>query len=91
MKFVIPKNYDFQNKFLGFISYTTLFLNIVWFLFVYCLLSLFIHDIYLKISIFISLSLPLLILSIVGFNKEDLLYVLSYIFKIYSESKNICL
>ena len=30
MKFIFPKNYNFKNKFLGFIDYTTIFINIIW-------------------------------------------------------------
>ena len=30
MNFIFPKNYNFKNKFLGFIDYPTIFLNIIW-------------------------------------------------------------
>ena len=29
MKFIFPQNYNFDNKLLGFIDYTTVILNIV--------------------------------------------------------------
>ena len=29
MNFIFPKNYNFKNKFLGFIDYTTIFINII--------------------------------------------------------------
>ena len=35
MKFIFPQNYNFKSKFLGIIDYSTLFLNIVWDLFIF--------------------------------------------------------
>ena len=32
MKFVIPQNYNFKNKFLGIIDYSTLIINVIFYL-----------------------------------------------------------
>ena len=94
MKFIFPQNYSFKSKFLGFIDYSTLFLNIIWDLFIFCLLDLFVLDISVKTSLFIIFCFPLFLFSIIGFNHENFIYVLSYLFKylfnkkIYFYSKN---
>ena len=37
MKFIIPQNYNFSSKLFGFIDYSTAFVNVVWYIFVFCL------------------------------------------------------
>ena len=81
MKYIFPQNYVFKNKLLGFIDYSTLILNIIWDLFIFCLLDLLIKNVSIKISLLIIFCFPLLLFSIVGFNHENFLYVLMYIFK----------
>ena len=81
MKYIFPQNYVFKNKLLGFIDYSTLILNIIWDLFIFCLLELLIKNVSIKISLLIIFCFPLLLFSIVGFNHENFLYVLMYIFK----------
>ena len=81
MKFIFPQNYSFKNKILGIIDYSTAFLNILWYVFVFCLLHLLIHNWNVKIFLFISFCFPLTIFSIVGFNGEPVMYVLKYILK----------
>lgn len=81
MKFIIPQNYTFKNKLFGFIDYSTLFLNIIWDAFVFCLIDLFFKNISLKISLFIILCFPLFLFSIIGFNHENFVYFLTYLIK----------
>ena len=81
MKFIFPQNYSFKNKLFGFIDYTTLFLNIIWDFFMFCFLDLFNLNISIKISIFIIFCFPLFLFSIIGFNHENFIYVLTYLFK----------
>ena len=45
MKFIFPQNFAFKNKILGVIDISTLFLNIFWDTFIYCLLNLFFSNI----------------------------------------------
>ena len=94
MKFIFPQNYAFKNKLFGFIDYSTLILNLVWDAFVFCLLDIIIPNITVKLSLLIVFCFPLLLFSIIGFNHENFLNVLVYLFKfikkpkIYFYSKN---
>lgn len=81
MKFIFPQNYNFKNKFLGIIDYSTLLLNIIWDLFIFALINLFFQNITIRIFIFIIFCLPILLFSIVGFNHENILYILIYLMK----------
>ena len=81
MKFIFPQNYSFKSKLFGFIDYSTLILNIIWDFFVFCILDLFRISFTLKISIFIIFCFPLFLFSIVGFNHENFIYVISYLLK----------
>ena len=87
MKFIFPQNYSFKSKLFGFIDYSTLFLNIIWDSFIFCLLDLIISNISFKISLFIILCFPLFLFSIIGFNHENFVYVLTYLFKFIFNKK----
>ena len=87
MKFIFPQNYSFKSKLFGFIDYSTLFLNIIWDSFIFCLLDLIISNISFKISLFIILCFPLFLFSIIGFNYENFVYVLTYLFKFIFNKK----
>ena len=39
MKFIFPQNHDFKNKLLGIIDYSTAIANVVWYAFVFLLVS----------------------------------------------------
>lgn len=94
MKFIFPQNYAFKNKLFGFIDYSTLVLNLVWDAFIFCLLDILIPHATIKLSLLIVFCFPLLLFSIIGFNHENFLNVLVYLFKfikkpkIYFYSKN---
>ena len=94
MKFIFPQNYAFKNKLFGFIDYSTLVLNIVWDSFIFCVLDILITNVTFKLSLLIVFCFPLLLFSIIGFNHENFLNVLVYLFKfikrpqIYFYSKN---
>lgn len=81
MKFIFPQNYSFKSKLFGFIDYSTLFSNVIWDFFMFCFLDLFNLNISIKISIFIIFCFPLFLFSIIGFNHENFIYVLTYLFK----------
>ena len=81
MKFIFPQNYSFKNKLFGFIDYSTFFLIIIWEFVMFCFLDLFNLNISIKISIFIIFCFPLFLFSIIGFNHENFIYVLTYLFK----------
>ena len=58
MTFIFPQNYNFSSKFLGFIDYTTIILNIIWATLVFVFVYFFIPNITFKISIFIKGGTP---------------------------------
>ena len=87
MKFIFPQNYNFKNKFLGVIDYSTLILNIIWDLFVFSLSSLIFQNNSIKISICIILCLHLLLFSIIGFNHENIISVFIYFYKYFKNPK----
>ncbi len=84
MIFIFPKNYQFKNKLLGFIDYSSFFFFICWCLFIYFILQFFLFTINIKIFLFIIFCFPIFIFSIVGFNHENFLYVLMYFIKFHS-------
>ena len=90
MKFIFPQNYNFYSKFLGFIDYSTLILNILWGLFVFAIVYFMVPNITIKIGLFIILFLPFALLSIIGFNHEKILYIMMYMLK-YAKSQKIYL
>ncbi len=61
-------------------DYSTAILNVVWAIMVFAFVSFF-HSINIKIGLFIILYFPLLLFSLLGFNNENIIYVISYLFK----------
>ena len=72
MKFIFPQNYDFKNKLFGVIDYSTTFVNLLWYAFIF---------------IVVNLIFPLLLFSFVGFNGENILYVFSYLIRFLLKQK----
>ena len=87
MKFVFPQNYSFKSKLFGFIDYSTLFLNIIWDFFVFCILDIFKLSLTIKIAVFIIFCFPLFLFSVVGFYHENFIYVLTYLLKFILHQK----
>lgn len=81
MKFIFPQNYSFKSKILGFIDYTTAILDVIWGIVILGLLKMISFGISLKIFIFIVLFLPIFLISIIGFNGENIINVIYYIIK----------
>lgn len=79
MKFIFPQNYDFKNKILGVIDYSTAFVNLLWYSIVLILVHLIFKDLSLKVFTFVVLCFPLLLFSFAGFNGENIIYVFSYL------------
>ncbi len=90
MHFVFPKNYNFKPKLLGFIEYSTAILDSIIGFLVYTFVNFAFTNINIKIYVFISLFLPILLISILGINKESFLTVFRYIFKFF-KNQNIYL
>ena len=87
MKFIFPQNYNFKNKFLGIIDYSTLIINVIFYLFVFSVCSLLFKNMTIKIFIFISLCFPLFILSITGINNENIFFIFIYMIKFFKNKK----
>ena len=87
MKFIFPQNYDFKNKLLGIIDYSTVFVNVVWCAFIFLVVNFIIKNITIKVFIFITFTFPLILLSFVGFNGENIIYVLSYLVRFIVKPK----
>lgn len=87
MKFIFPQNYNFSHKLLGIFDTSTLLVNGIWTLFVFCFLNLFFSSLNIKIFFFIILVFPFLLFSIIGFNHENILYVVFYIAKYIKRPK----
>lgn len=81
MPFIFPKNYNLHSKFLGIIDYFSLFINILWQIFTFCLVNLICNSITIKISLFVILCLPLLIASITQINNENIFLTIFYLLK----------
>ena len=90
MKCIFPQNYNFNSKFLGFIDYSTVILNILWGLIVFVIVYFLIPNITIKIAVFIILFLPFALFSIIGFNNEKILYIIQYMYQ-YIKSQKIYL
>ena len=87
MKFIFPQNYQFKNKILGIIDYTTAFVNLVWAIIVFILVNLIFNSIDIKVFVFITLSFPLLLLSFSGVHGENIVTVVRYLFKFIFRQK----
>lgn len=81
MKFIIPQNYNLKSKFLGFLDYSTIIINLIWIYIVFNITSLFSFPLHIQISFVVILCLPLLLFSILGINNENILQVITYLFK----------
>jgi len=87
MKFIIPQNYTFSSKLFGFIDYSTAIINIIWYIFVFCIVNFILSSLFFKIFVFIILCFPIFLFSLIGFNHENILYVLLYILKFVFSQK----
>lgn len=87
MRFIFPQNYNFKNKILGIIDYTTLIFNIIWIALIVFLLNIIFNNLNIKIFFTIIFCFPIIILSLIGFNGENILYVFSYMFKYIFKQK----
>ncbi len=81
MKFIFPQNYSLKSKFLGFLDYSTLFVNLIWIYLVFNISSIFASSLYIHLSIVIIFCLPLILFSILGMNNENILQIIIYLIK----------
>ena len=87
MNFIFPKNYNYNMKLLGFISYSTALIDSIIGIIIFCLVNFAFSTLSLKIYFFIGLYLPVLLFSIFGINKENFIDVIKYIVKFLKNRK----
>ena len=87
MKFIFPKNYNYNLKLLGFISYSTAVIDVILGIFIFGLVNIIFKNISLKIYFFIGFYLPILMFSFFGINKESVIDVAKYIFRYFKNRK----
>lgn len=87
MKFIFPQNYNFNNKIFGSIDYSTAIFNVIWIASIIFILNLLFTSLSIKFFFTIIFCLPILLLSFVGLNGENILYVFSYMFKFIFKQK----
>lgn len=87
MKFIFPKNYNFKNKIFGFIDYTTAIFNIIVFVMLLLLFNMIFKSINIKVLFLIIFYFPIFLFSVIGFNNENILYILYYIIKFLIKPK----
>lgn len=90
MHFIFPKNYNFKPKLFGIIEYTTAIIDAIIALLLYGLVNFLFTNITIKIYVFIGTFLPILLISILGINRESILSVCIYMFK-FIRNQNIYL
>ena len=81
MKFIFPKNYNFKNKFLGFIDYPTAIFNVIMLFLLWSFSKTLFKSLMIRCLFIILLYFPFLLFCIIGFNGENVLYILYYILK----------
>ena len=87
MQFIFPSNYNFKHKLFGIIDYSTAIINVIWYLFVFCLVNLIFSNINLKIIFFSVFSIPFFIFSIINNRNGNILIVFIYVFKFLFKPK----
>lgn len=90
MKFIFPKNYNFKPKLLGFIEYSTAILYTIIGIILYFLVNFIFTNLNIKIYVFVSLFFPILLISILGINKESFICIFIYISK-FIKNQNVFL
>ena len=91
MKFIFPQNYDFSTKLFGLIDYSTAILNIIWSGFILIIINFIFESLNIKIFLFIILSFPVLLFSVIGINRRKY-YICNDLYnKIFSKTKIIFL
>ena len=90
MNFIFPKNYRFQKKLLGIIDYSTAIIDISIGILLFLLINTIFSNINTKIYIFITLYFPIILFSITGSHKENIIHILIYTFKFF-KNQNIYL
>ncbi len=87
MNFIFPENYNFKNKLFGMFDYSTAIINALWGFLIFKMCKILPINFNIKITIFITLYFPLFLFSLFGFNRENIFYFSSYMFKFIKNRK----
>ena len=87
MKFIFPQNYNFNTKLFGLLDYPTAIFNFICWIIIFIITKLFIKDLFIKIIFFIITCFPILLISLFGFNQENIIYVFKYLIIFYKNTK----
>ena len=87
MKFIFPQNYNLKNKLFGILDYSTAIFNLIWIILVIFICNFIFKNANFKIFFTIILTFPFILISLIGFNNENILYVFLYFFKFLFKSK----
>ena len=87
MKFIFPKNYKYNAKLFGFIDYTTAIIDLIIGIILFLIVHLIFSNLSTQVYVFISLFSPVILFSIVGVNRENILDFSLYIIKFFRNRK----
>ena len=87
MKFIFPQNYNFNPKLFGFLDYPTAIFNFILWILIFITTKIFIKNLIIKLIVFIIFCFPILLISLFGFNQENIIYVFKYLFLFYKKPK----
>lgn len=87
MKFIFPQNYRFHTKLFGLFDYPTAILNFSCWILVFLITKILPFALLDKIIFFIVTCFPILLISLFGFQQENILYVLRYLFNYWRSNK----
>lgn len=81
MKFIIPKNFDISPKILGTFDFYSILISTIFIVLTFFILNFFPIQISNKLSITITINLPLFLFLNFGIGKENIIYILYYLIK----------
>ena len=83
INFIFPKNYKFKSKLFGFIDYETAIFAVIYGIFLFTILNFIFNNLNIKIYLFVALYFPIILLSFLGVNNENIIDVIKYLFKYF--------
>lgn len=86
MKFIFPQNYNFNFKIFGFLDSKTIIFNFIYLFIIFLFTNIFSNFLF-KIIFIIIFYFPILLISLFGFNQENIIYVFKYLFLFYKKPK----
>ncbi len=87
MKFIFPQNYHFHTKLFGLLDYPTAILNFCWWIIMFLITKILPFPLLDKLIFFIITCFPLFLISLFGFQQENILYVFHYLFIFWKSNK----